>query len=209
MQNDQLTDRQKEILNFITESVKKFGFPPTIPEIQKEFNFKSPTGVNDHLNALVKKGSIIRHPNKSRGIKLIGLRKNNQTEENSIQIPIVGQVAAGIPILAEQNIEGYLSIDRTLANSNKVFALRVKGNSMIGAGILDGDYVVVNPQPFLNQGEIGVVMINDEATVKRMFIEKDAIKLISENETVAPKVIKKSEKDITIVGKVKMVIRNL
>lgn len=210
MKNKGLTVRQKEILNFIVNHIREFHFPPTITEIQRKFYFKSPTAVNDHLNALSKKGFIIRHPGKSRGIAVVNSDNANQEEVKSIQVPIVGQVAAGMPILAEENIEGSLTLDRSLVSQHsKTFALRVKGNSMIDAGIFSGDYVVVNQQPTLNQNEIGVVMLDNEATVKRVLIKENSIKLISENEDMAPIEIKKGEKDVSIIGKVKLVIRKI
>lgn len=210
MKNKVPTLRQKEIFDFIVEHIKEFSFPPTITEIQKKFRFKSPTAANDHLNALSKKGFIIRHPNKSRGIEVVNLDSTIQYETNSIQIPIIGQVAAGTPILAEENIEGSLAIDKSLVSQpSKIFALRVKGNSMIDAGIFNGDYVVVNQQPSLNQNEIGVVMLDNEATVKHVLLKKDSIKLVSENDKIAPIEIKNGEKEVSIIGKVKLVIRKI
>lgn len=210
MKNNELTERQEEILNFILQSINKYGFPPTIPEIQKEFDFKSPTTVNDHLNALARKGYIIRHSNKSRGIELVNPESQKKIDEDIVNIPIVGRVAAGSPILAEQNIEGNISIDKTFVSSaSNVFALRVKGQSMKDAGIFDGDYVIVKQQSILNNGEIGVVMLDDEATVKRFYEKKDQIILKPENKEMKAIIVNKNEKNISVIGKVKAVLRKI
>lgn len=210
MKNRELTDRQKEILCFIVEHIKKFGFPPTIPEIQKGFRFKSPTAVNDHLNALAKKGFVIRHPNKSRGIEVVNFDNNIQSETNVARIPIVGRVAAGTPILAEENIEGYLSLDKSLMQQpGNTFALKVRGDSMIKTGILDGDYVIINKQPTVEEGEIAAVVVDNEATVKRVFFDKNLIKLQPENDSLIPIYINPREQEVFVAGKVKAVIRKI
>ncbi|MBA4320205.1 MAG: repressor LexA [Flavobacterium sp.] len=127
-----------------------------------------------------------------------------------VEIPIVGKVAAGTPILAQENIEGTLTVDKTLVGQrNNVFALRVKGNSMIDADIKDGDFVVIQQQPQVNQGEIAVVLIDNEATVKKFYQEGDKIKLQPENESMPPIIIDPKEKEVSIIGKVKGVIRKM
>ena len=207
-----LTKRQKQILDFIIKSIDSYGFPPSTSEIQKGFSFKSPNAVQDHLVALEKKGCISRHPHKSRGIELL-IHTNSRQETgngNAAEIPIVGQVAAGSPLLAQENLEGTLVVDKSIVKSpDNVFALRVKGDSMINAGILDGDFVLVHQQPIANQGEIVVALIEDEATVKRFYKEKNVIRLQPENENMLPIVVNPKDKNIQILGKVKGVIRKV
>src|SRR3989339_209973 len=205
MKNNNLTVRQKEILDFIIFNIKEQGFPPTIPEIQKQFSFKSPTAVNDHLNALNKKKYITRHPHKSRGIEILTYKNEIQSNgKNTSEIPIVGTVAAGTPILAEENIEGTISVDKFLIKqTDGAFALRVKGDSMVNAGIFNDDFVIVQQQLQVNQGEIGVALIDNEATVKRIYKEKGKIRLQPENETMKPIIIDPKEQEISIIGKVK------
>ncbi|MFH0948695.1 MAG: transcriptional repressor LexA [Elusimicrobiota bacterium] len=211
MQSNILTDRQKEILDFVIHAIEVQGFPPTIPEIQKEFSFKSPTAANDHLEALAKKGYITRHPHKSRGIEVAVYKNGKQNNSsNACEIPIVGRVAAGTPILASENLEGTLFVDKSFIKQvNGVFALRVNGDSMINAGILNGDFVIIQQQAQVNQGEIGVVLIDNEATVKRIYKEKDRIRLQPENDTMKPTIIDPKEKEVSIIGKVKGVIRKM
>jgi repressor LexA len=206
-----LTKRQREILKFILQNIAKQGFPPTIPEIQKKFDFNSPTAVNDHLAALQKKGYIARQPFTSRGIRVIGTNTPVKSDTSStIQVPIVGRVAAGAPILAEENVEGYLSVDKSLTQQTKnIFALKVRGDSMIKAGIFDGDYVIVNKQSIVNQGEIAAVLIDDEATIKRVYINASEIKLQPENDSLEPTILDLRKENVSIVGKVKAVIRKL
>lgn len=207
-----LTKRQKQILDFIIKSIDSYGFPPSTSEIQKEFSFKSPNAVQDHLVAIEKKGYISRHSHKSRGIELLIYTKRREGNEdsNTAEIPIVGRVAAGLPILAQESLEGTLTVDKSIIKSpDNVFALRVKGDSMINAGILDGDFVLVHQQPVANQGEIVVALIEDEATVKRFYKEKNQIILQAENENMPPIVVNPKDKDIQILGKVKGVIRKI
>jgi repressor LexA len=207
-----LTKRQKQILDFIIKNTDTYGFPPSISEIQEKFSFKSPNAVQDHLAALERKRYISRHPHKSRGIEIL-IHKNNKQENsniNSTEVPIVGRVTAGSPILAQENLEGTLAVDKSIIrNSNNVFALRVQGDSMINAGILDGDFVLVHQQPMANQGEIVVALIENEATLKRFYKEKNRIKLQPENENMSPIVVDPKDKNISIVGKVEGVIRKV
>ncbi len=203
-----LTKRQKQIFDFIIKNINKIGFPPSINEIQTKFLFKSPNAVQDHLKLLEKKGYITRHPNKSRGIEI--LTQTNNINKNSVAIPIIGKVTAGMPILAQENFEGTLTVDRNIIkNLNNIFALKVKGDSMINAGILNGDLIVVHQQSSVDQGEITVVLIEDEATVKRFYREDNRIKLKAENESVKPIYIDPKEKSFQILGKVISVIRKV
>lgn len=212
--NSDLTKRQRKIFEFILSNIEKFGYPPSIPEVQKKFSFKSPNAVKDHLEALVRKGYIARRPHKSRGIEILNRvhpkRDNSSINDSTIEVPIVGRVSAGIPILAQENIEGTIFVDKSIVpNAKDIFALRVKGDSMINAGIFDGDFVLVHQQPVAEQGEAVIALIEDEATVKRFYKEKGMIKLQPENDTMKPIIIDPKEKRISIIGKVKGVIRKM
>lgn len=211
MKNAVLTKRQHKIFDFILSNIDRFGYPPSIPEIQKEFSFKSPNAVSDHLEALKRKGYISRRAHKSRGIEIkvhTTARKNGNA--NVVEIPVVGKVAAGSPILAQENIEGTITVDKHLVrNSEGVFALKVKGDSMINAGILDGDYVIVNQQQTADQGDIVVALIEDEATLKRFYKEKNKIRLQPENDTMDPIMVDPRENEVRVIGKIKGVMRKI
>ena len=212
--NSILTQRQKEILEFIISHIEQYGYPPSIPEIQKNFSFKSPNAVSDHLEALERKGYIARRPHKSRGIEVLIQSKpekgGNLNDENVAEVPIVGRISAGTPILAEENLEGTLFVDKTIVRNPKgVFALRVQGESMVNAGILDGDFVLVKQQPVAEQGEIVVALIEDEATVKRFYKHRDKIKLKPENDMMRPIVIDSQDSSVRIIGKVVGVVRRI
>ena len=215
MRQNTLTERQQEILDFIIQNIESHGFPPTIPVIQKKFSFKSPTAVSDHLEALARKGYITRHPFKSRGIEVNNQKnKHQRNDNNTLEISVVGRIAAGTPILAQENIEGSIFVDRAFIKvsngmMNSIFALRIKGDSMKDAGIFDGDYVIIQKQAQVNQGEIGAVLIDDEATIKRIFKEKGRIRLQPENDSFNPIIIDPKEKEVSIIGKVKGVIRKI
>jgi len=211
MKNLILTERQSEILKFIILNKEKYGYPPSIPEIQENFSFKSPNAVQDHLGALERKGYISRRAHKARGIEVLGHATSNKNDKNNaIEIPIVGEISAGRPILAQENIEGNIVIDKSIVkNSNGIFALRVKGDSMINAGILNGDYVIVSQQQDADQGDIVVALIEDEATVKRFYKEKNKIRLQPENDTMEPIIIKPNENNVKIIGKIKGVVRKI
>lgn len=208
----ELTDRQKEILNFIQKFLQVNGYPPTIREIGREFGISSTFGVKRHLDALVKKGYLTIGNNLSRGLSLtnlsatenssasLGSEFNNQSE--AVHIPIVGRVAAGVPVCAIENIEGNIAVgSNLLRKAPDCFALRVKGDSMINAGIFEGDLVIVSPQKFAKNGEIVVALIGDEATVKRFHKNGDEILLIAENNNYQPIVVNYRE-DFSIIGKV-------
>ena len=210
---NKLTDRQEEILIFIQQFTSENGYPPTLREIGKHFQISSTFGVKRHLEALVKKGHINIESNASRGISMI--RKNqNEFPETSfndesvfLKIPVIGRVAAGLPITAIENMEGSLIVDPAfLKKAEDAFALRIRGDSMINAGINDGDLVIVSPNEQSRNGDIVVAMLNDEATVKRFELKDKKIKLIAENNAYLPIEIK-SEDDFKIVGKVKGVVR--
>ena len=202
-----LTKRQQEILDFIEDFIRKRGYPPTLREIGNEFGISSTNGVRVNLAALEKKQYIIRRPWLSRGIELVHAPKIQQGEGEIGYVPIIGKVAAGEPIFAAENIEGMLAVDDAFLSTKKVFALRVNGDSMIGAGIVDGDYVLARRQHTATPGEIVVIIIGDEITVKRYDTKSDKILLIPENEAYETRVIKKNSPDVQIAGKVVGLIR--
>lgn len=203
----QLTDRQEEILNFINSYREINGFPPTIREIAKHFGISSTFGVKKHLDALVKKGYLHIESNASRGISTIP--NDDLIEKNQVynKVPIVGRVAAGSPILAEQNIEGSLVIDPSFMKRNEnCFALKVKGDSMIKAGIFEGDFVIVIPQSEVKNGDIIVALIDDEATVKTFENRNGTVRLLPANDGYQPIEIKDNV-TFSVAGKVKGIIR--
>lgn len=175
---EELTDRQKEILAFITRTSEERGFPPTIREIGEEMSIASTNGVNDHLKALERKGYLTRGEQQSRSLvptkrarMVLGLGTVKR-DANMIDVPLLGRVAAGAPLLATENIEDSVRIDSFLlggAGGKEVFALRVKGESMIEDGIYDGDFLFVRKAPSASAGDIVVALIEDEATVKRYY----------------------------------------
>ncbi len=202
---DQLTDRQKEILAFINRSIGERGYPPTLREIGRNFGIKSTNGVNDHLRALEKKGYLQREDMKSRALRPV------DTVGQTVEIPILGRVAAGQPLLAVRNYEDTVRVDRFFVGQNReVFALRVKGDSMIEAGILDGDFVFVRKQLQANAGDIVVAMIEDEATVKRYFPDGDNIRFEPANQSLRPIVVRKKDwKSVNLLGIVIGVYRKM
>ncbi len=197
-----LTKRQQEILDFIEDFIQKRGYPPTLREIGNEFGISSTNGVRVNLAALEKKQYIIRRPWLSRGIELVHDPKVKQTDSEVGYVPIIGKVAAGGPIFAPENIEGMLAVDDNFLSTKKVFALKVHGDSMIGAGIMEGDYVLARRQHNAEPGEIVVFIIGDEITVKRYDTKSDKVLLIPENEAYETRIIKKNAPDLQIAGKV-------
>jgi repressor LexA len=194
---DPLTERQQEILDFIGREIQKNGFPPTIREIGERLGIRSTNGVNDHLKALERKGYIRREKDKSRTLRLTrpqpgGAASDNVVraifpQNNLVTIPLLGRVAAGEPILAEEQAMGRVQVDSFfVGTSKKVFALKVVGDSMIEDGIHDGDYLFVKKQPSANKGEIVVAMIENEATCKRYYPEGDRIRFQPANARLKP-----------------------
>jgi repressor LexA len=194
----ELTEKQRQILDYILEMVRTRGYPPTIRQIGTRFKISSTNGVRTHLSALERKGYIRRAPWSARGIELVREMIPEAAENEAVQIPVLGKVAAGQPILAQEHLQGHLYVDRTLAKDRNVFALKVQGDSMVDAGILDGDYVIVRPQPTADNGEIVVAMIDEEATVKQFFREPDGVRLQPANSRMAPIRVR----DVQILGKV-------
>jgi repressor LexA len=203
---DALTDRQREILDFISRSIAKRGYPPTLREIGSHFGIKSTNGVNDHLRALEKKGYLHREDLKSRALRPIV-----SSTGQMVEVPILGKVAAGQPLLATRNYEDTVKVDRFFIGQNQeVFALRVKGESMIEDGIFDGDYVFIRKQLQANPGETVVVMIDDEATVKRYYPEGETIRFQPANASMQPILVRKRDfKSVNILGIVIGVYRKM
>jgi repressor LexA len=207
---NEITDRQQTILDFIQEFVNEKGFPPSFREIGKQFNISSTFGVKRHIDALVKKGFISNESKTSRTLKIINetLNKSIEAYDNIVSIPIVGRVAAGYPILAEENIEGNFLMDTNSITNKKsdCFGLKVRGDSMINAGILEGDLVIVSPQKDALNGDIVVALLQDEATMKRFVARDGRIYLMPENEKYEPIEIENRE-DFSIIGKVVGIFR--
>lgn len=207
-----LTDKQLEILNFIKDFISENGFPPTLREIGSHFNIVSTFGVKRHLDALKKKGYLNINSNSSRAISVTqsasdDFRKVISISEETQQIPVIGRVAAGSPILSEENIEGSISIDRTfIKNATGCFALKVQGDSMIDAGIFDSDLVIVSPQSNAKNGEIIVARLESEITVKIFDNTKKDVILLPKNEKYSPIRITNKD-DFYIIGKVIGVLR--
>jgi repressor LexA len=199
-----LTKRQAEILSFIKTHIQYSGFPPTIFEIQEQFSFKSPNAVQEHLKALVRKGQIRRNPNQWRGLELIVSYKSRDeaAQYSTVPVPLIGRVTAGQPVLAEENFEGTISVDRSLVGrTTRLFALHVRGDSMIKAGIYDGDIAIAQQQPVADHGDIVIALLGDEATVKRFYRKKKATILQPENDAMQPVRITEGS-DFKILGKV-------
>jgi repressor LexA len=195
---DELTPRQTEILELIRSHLEATGFPPTRAEIAKLLGFRSVNAAEEHVKALVKKGVIELLPNASRGIRLT----------QGAGLPVVGRVAAGSPMLAEQHIEGRYQIDRALFKPRADYLLRVRGQSMIEAGILDGDLLAVHRTPEARSGQIVVARVNDEVTVKRFKRRGHQVQLLAENPDFPPIVLDLKRDSLTIEGLGVGVIRN-
>ncbi len=196
-----LTDRQKAIYDFLLKTIREKGFAPSIHEIGRQFKIASTNGVSDHLKALEKKGYIRRVG--KRAIEIVNALGRTALVATR-EVPILGKVAAGKPLLSEENIEGVITIPDDMG-SGKTFALQVKGDSMIDAGILDGDRVIVKQQGTAENGEIVCAVINGEATLKRFFKKDGVITIKAENEKYAPIVV--SEGEFRIAGRIVGLLR--
>ncbi len=199
-----LTKRQREILNYLMESMQDRGYPPSVREIGAALGLTSSSTVHSHLAALEKKGYIHRDPSKPRAIEILK-DGASQAPKRVVHVPILGHIAAGQPILAEENIEDVFPLPRDFVREDASFILRVRGESMIDAGIYDGDYLIVRQQATANNGEIVAALLGEEATVKRLFRERDQIRLQPENKTMSPIITR----DVTILGKAIGLIRRL
>ena len=206
-----LTHRQKQALEYITVCLQSRGYPPTLREIGEHMGIRSTNGVNDHLKALERKGYLVREELKSRALRPVF--DEVVAEDDLHSVPIVGRVAAGAPILAEENVVDRVTVDRYFLGAVKakeVFGLVIQGDSMIEDGIFDGDYIFVRRQSHAEPGEIVVVMIDGEATCKRFYPEGDRVRLQPANEAMAPIFIKRTDfRSVAILGKVIGVYRRM
>lgn len=205
----ELTGRQRQILDFIRAEIHRRGFPPSVREIGEAVGLSSSSTVHSHLAALEAKGLLRRDPSKPRALEVLDYRDTERAVdyERVQAVPLVGQVAAGSPILAAENIESTLPLPASFAGE-ETFILRVKGESMIEAGILDGDFVVVRQQSTATNGDIVVAMIDEEATVKRFFREGERVRLQPENAAMDP-IYADQHADFSVLGKVVALFRRL
>jgi repressor LexA len=205
-----LTKRQQEIFDFIGKYSAKYGYPPTVRDIGKAVGLASSSTVHAHLANLEKIGLLRRDPSKPRAIELLDRAVGNAVESvrafvRPESLPLVGSVAAGQPVLAEENIEDYISVPEFAGGAEGQYLLRIRGDSMKNAGILEGDIVVVRPQETAREGEIVVALLGEEATVKRFFREADHIRLQPENETLEPI----RSREVKVLGRVVGLLRSL
>lgn len=197
MSQGKITDKQREILEYIKEMILKKGYPPAVREICEAVHLKSTSSVHSHLESLEKNGYIRRDPTKPRTIEILD-DDFTLTRRELVNVPVIGTVAAGTPILAEQNIEDYLPIPAGILPNKEVFMLKVKGNSMIEAGIYNGDKVIVAKQPNAENGDKVVALVDDSATVKTFYKENGHFRLQPENSSMDPIILDQVE----ILGKV-------
>ncbi len=205
----QLTKRQQTVLETIRSWIRQRGYPPTIRELGKLLGIKSLRGVTTHLDAIQKKGFLKREP-RARSISLLDLVA---PFEQAMRIPILGRIRAGAPMLAQEQVEGHVVIDGAWIGpggqpGSEHFALQVRGDSMINAGILDGDFVIVRQQPVVQNGEIAVALLDDEATVKRFYQEEERVRLQPEHPSMEPLIVTKPQ-EVTVLGKVVAVFRKV
>ena len=197
-----LNVQEKRVFDYLKEQIRQKGYPPSIREICAALNFKSTSSVHQYIARLAEKGYIDKGDLKTRAIKIVG-------DEPTISIPVIGKVAAGEPILAQENIEDYFSIGESFFSQsdlkNDTFVLRVQGESMINAGINNGDYIIVSKQNTARNGQIVVAMIDGNATVKTFYKEKEYVRLQPENDTMEPIIVK----DVQIIGKVVGLFRKI
>ena len=202
MSQGKISPKQQEILEFIKEQILTRGFPPSVRDICEAVHLKSTSSVHSHLETLETNGYIRRDPTKPRAIEILD-DTFNLTRREVTNVPLVGRVAAGEPILAQENIENYFPIPVEMLPNNNTFMLTVKGESMINAGILDGDYVLVEEQHTASNGDMVVALIEDGATVKTFYKEEGVIRLQPENDFMHPIIVT----DVQILGKVIGVFR--
>jgi repressor LexA len=198
-----LTKRQREIFDFIKRYSSEHGYPPTVRDIGKAIGLTSSSTVHAHLSNLEKLGLLRRDPTKPRALELLGEAARKVVKPAGL--PLVGRVAAGAPVLADENIEDYVPVPELVGGDDGEFVLRVKGDSMREAGILEGDLVVVRPQDVASDGDVVVALVGEEATVKRFFREADHVRLQPENPTMEPI----RTKEVRVLGKVVGLLRRL
>lgn len=201
----ELNERQKLILDFIRTEIRRRGYPPSVREIGEAVGLSSSSTVHGHLARLEAQGIIRRDPSKPRAIEILTEDENFNSVRDMIEVPVLGRISAGRPVLANENIENTFPLPRDFIGSDPVFMLTVRGESMVDAGIFDGDLVVVRKQNSAGNGDIVVALIGDEATVKRFFKEKDCYRLQPENQYMDPILLK----EVHILGKVIAVLRRL
>jgi repressor LexA len=199
---EKLTTRQRRVLDFIILQVEGRGYPPTLREIAGHLGINGTLGAAKHLGALERKGFIRRHAGSSRGIAVIGTTA-------TVSLPIVGVVRAGVPQPAVEDIEGYFAVDRDRVKDGGHFFLRVKGDSMVNAAILEGDLALIRPQATAENRDIVVAMVGGEATLKRFYRGKDHIRLQPENPNMEPIIIREGGDEVVIAGKVVGIYRSL
>jgi repressor LexA len=211
-----LTDRQQQVLEYIRSSIADRGYPPTLREIGAHMGIRSTNGVNDHLRALERKGYLTREDMKSRALRPRDTNRLPDSipandDQGLVEVQVLGRVAAGLPLLAEENVLDTVRIDRTLVRGGKeVFGLKVTGDSMIEAGILNGDYIFVRKQLVAQRGDIVVALIGDEATVKYYYPEKDYVRFQPANAQMAPILVRASDfKPTMLLGVVVGVYRRV
>ncbi len=203
MSYGKITQKQQEILEYIKSEILNRGFPPAVREICEAVNLKSTSSVHSHLETLEKNGYIRRDPTKPRAIEIVD-DNFNLTRREMVNVPIVGRVAAGEPLLAIENIENYFPIPSEFLPNAQIFILNVKGDSMVNAGILDGDKVIVEQRPDASNGDKVVALLDDSATVKTFYREDGHCRLQPENDYMDPIIV---EGDVQILGKVIGVLR--
>ena len=192
MSYGKISDKQREILEYIKAEILNKGYPPAVREICEAVKLKSTSSVHAHLETLEKNGYIRRDPTKPRAIEIVD-ENFNLTRREMVNVPIVGRVAAGEPILAVENIENYFPIPAEFMPNEQTFILQVQGESMVNAGILDGDYILVEQQTTANDGDMVVALVDDSATVKTFYKENGYFRLQPENETMDPIIVDKVE----------------
>ena len=202
MAQGKISKKQEEILEYIKSQILERGFPPAVREICEAVNLKSTSSVHSHLETLEKNGYIHRDPTKPRAIEILD-DTFNLTRREMVNVPIIGRVAAGEPLLAQQNIENYFPIPAEMMPNKQTFMLKVHGESMINAGILDGDFVLVEQSAVADNGDIVVALLEDSATVKRFYKEEGIFRLQPENDALEPIIVR----DLQIMGKVIGVFR--
>ena len=205
MSYGKISKKQSEILEYIKNEILNRGFPPSVREICEAVNLKSTSSVHSHLETLEKNGYIRRDPTKPRAIEIVD-DNFNLVRRETVNVPIIGKVAAGQPLLAVENVEGYFPIPSEYMPNNKTFMLVVQGDSMVNAGIFNGDYVVVEQQPTAEHGQKVVALIDDSATVKTFYKEDGHIRLQPENDSMEP-IIVEPDQPFQILGKVIGVFR--
>lgn len=205
MSYGKISKKQSEILEYMKNEILNRGFPPSVREICEAVNLKSTSSVHSHLETLEKNGYIRRDPTKPRAIEIVD-DNFNLVRREMVNVPIIGKVAAGQPLLTVENIEGYFPIPSEFMPNNKTFILVVQGDSMINAGIFNGDYVVVEQQQTAENGQKVVALVDDSATVKTFYKEKDHIRLQPENDSMSP-ILVQPDQPFQILGKVIGVFR--